>query len=151
MKVCLWVFKIGGFEGGIGVPKRGGPLNSTGAGLFNHQTSKISIISIWMKISLLVFKIRGFEGRIWIPKHGVSRNSTRVGFLNHQTSKFSLFCLMNQNLWMRVSNLRFKRGNWAANVWGTLELPGALISNLKISIFSLFACRVKICWWMFAI
>jgi hypothetical protein len=53
----LWVFKIQGFEGGIGVPKPGGPLNSTGAGLLNHQTSKISINSIWMKISLWVFKI----------------------------------------------------------------------------------------------
>jgi hypothetical protein len=48
----LWVFRIRGFEGGIGVPKRGGPLNSTGAGLLNHQTSKISTNSIWMKISL---------------------------------------------------------------------------------------------------
>jgi hypothetical protein len=47
MKISLWVLKIGGFEGGIGVPKRGGPLNSTGAGLLNHQTSKISINSIW--------------------------------------------------------------------------------------------------------
>jgi hypothetical protein len=45
MKFFLWVFKIGGFEGGIGVPKHGGPLNSTGAGLLNHQTSKISINS----------------------------------------------------------------------------------------------------------
>jgi hypothetical protein len=44
-EIFLWVFKIGGFEGGIGVPKRGGPLNSTGAGLLNHQTSKISINS----------------------------------------------------------------------------------------------------------
>jgi hypothetical protein len=48
----LWVFKIRGFEGGIGVPKHGGPLNSTGAGFLNHQTSKISTNSIWMKISL---------------------------------------------------------------------------------------------------
>jgi hypothetical protein len=49
------VFKIQGFEGGIGVPKRGvpkrgvpkrgGPLHSTRAGLLNHQTSKISINS----------------------------------------------------------------------------------------------------------
>jgi hypothetical protein len=39
----LWVFKIRGFEGGIGVPKPRGPLNSTGAGFLNHQTSKISI------------------------------------------------------------------------------------------------------------
>jgi hypothetical protein len=104
-----------------------------------------------MKILLLVFKIRGFEGRIRVPKHGVPRNSTRMGLLNHQTSKFSLFCLMNQNLWMRVLNLRFRRGNWAAIVWGILEFPGALISNHKISIFSLFAYRVKVCWWMFAI
>jgi hypothetical protein len=87
MKISLWVFKIRGFEGGIGVPNRGGPLNSTGAGLLNHQTSKISINSIWMKISLWVFKIRGFEGGIRIPKHGGPRNSTRVELLNHQTSK----------------------------------------------------------------
>jgi hypothetical protein len=45
MKISLWVFKIRGFEGGIGVPKRGGPLNSTEAWLLNHQTSKISINS----------------------------------------------------------------------------------------------------------
>jgi hypothetical protein len=45
MKFSLWVFKIRGFEGGIGVPKRGGPLNSTRTGLLNHQTSKISINS----------------------------------------------------------------------------------------------------------
>jgi hypothetical protein len=71
--------------------------------------------------------------------------------LNHRTSKFSIFCLMNQNLLMYVLNLRFIRGNWAPNMWGTLELPGALISNHQIFIFSLFAYRVKICWWMFAI
>jgi hypothetical protein len=70
MKVLLWVFKIRGFEGGIGVPKRGGSLKSTGAGLLIHQTSKISIYSSWMKISLLVFKIRGFEGGIGVPKRG---------------------------------------------------------------------------------
>jgi hypothetical protein len=104
-----------------------------------------------MKISLWVFKIRGFEGRIRVPKHGGPRTSTRVGLLNHRTSKFSLFCLMNQNLLMYVLNLRFVRGNWAPNMWGTLELPGALISNHQIVIFSLFAYRVKICWWMFAI
>jgi hypothetical protein len=57
MKISLWVFKIRGFEGGIGIPKRGEPLTSTGAGLLNHQTSKISINSIWMKISLWVFRI----------------------------------------------------------------------------------------------
>jgi hypothetical protein len=96
-----------------------------------------------MKISLLVFKIRGFEGRIRVLKHGGPRNSTRVGLLNHQTSKFSLFCLMNQNLLMRVLNLRFRRGNWATNVWETLELPGTLISNHRISIFSLLLIESK--------
>jgi hypothetical protein len=45
MKISLWVFKIRGFEGGIGVPKHGEPLNFTGVGLLNHQTSKISINS----------------------------------------------------------------------------------------------------------
>jgi hypothetical protein len=50
---------------------------------------------------------------------------------------------MNQNLWMHVLNLRFSRGNWAANVWGTLELPGALISYHKISIFSLLLIESK--------
>jgi hypothetical protein len=36
------VFKSRGFEGGIGIPKRGGPLNSTGQGLLNLQKSKNS-------------------------------------------------------------------------------------------------------------
>jgi hypothetical protein len=45
MKISLWVFKIQGFEGGNGIPKHGGHLNSTGAGLLNYQTSKISIKS----------------------------------------------------------------------------------------------------------
>jgi hypothetical protein len=70
MNFFLWVFKIQGFEGGIGVPKHGEPLNSTRTKLLNHQTSKISTNSIWMKISLWVFKIRGFEGGIGVPKHG---------------------------------------------------------------------------------
>jgi hypothetical protein len=82
MKISLWVFKIRGFEGGIGVPKHWGPLNSTGAGLLNHQTSIISINSIWMKISVFVFKIQGFEGGIGIPKHGEPLNSARTGLLN---------------------------------------------------------------------
>jgi hypothetical protein len=59
MKICFWVFKIRGFEGGIWVSKRGAPLNSTGAGLLKQQTSEISINSFWMKICLWVFKIRG--------------------------------------------------------------------------------------------
>jgi hypothetical protein len=33
MKISLWMFRIPGFEGGIGVPQRGELLNSTGAGL----------------------------------------------------------------------------------------------------------------------
>jgi hypothetical protein len=90
MKISLWVFKIRGFEGGIGVSKHGGPLNSTGAGLLNHQIFKISINSIWMKISLRVFKIGGFEGGIRVPKLGGPRNSTRVELLNHKTSKNSI-------------------------------------------------------------
>jgi hypothetical protein len=68
MKICLRVFKTRGLEGGIGVPKHGGPLNSTRAGLLNHQTSKNSINSIWIKICLWVFKIRGFEGGIQVSK-----------------------------------------------------------------------------------
>jgi hypothetical protein len=68
MKICLRVFKIRGLESGIGVPKHGGPHNSTKAGLLNHQTSKNSINSFWMKICLWVFKIRGFEGGIRVSK-----------------------------------------------------------------------------------
>jgi hypothetical protein len=45
---------------------------------------------------------------------------------------------MNQNLLMRVMNLRFRRGNWAPNVRGTLELHGGLISNHRTSKFSFF-------------
>jgi hypothetical protein len=65
------------------------------------------------------------------------------GVLKHQTSKFSLFCLMNQYLLMSILNLRFRRRNWAPNVQGTLELPGALISNHQISIFSLLLKQSK--------
>jgi hypothetical protein len=49
------VYELQEFEGGIGIPKRGGSLNSTGAGLLNYQTSKISLSSFWRKISLWVF------------------------------------------------------------------------------------------------
>jgi hypothetical protein len=97
MKFSLWVFKIGGFEGGIGVPKHGGPLNSTEAGLLNHQTSKISINSIWMKVSLWVFKIQEFEGGIGVPMHGEPLNSARTGLLNHQTSKISINSNLDEN------------------------------------------------------
>jgi hypothetical protein len=126
MKICLWVFKIREFEGGIRVPKHGGPLNSTRARWLNHQISNISVKSIWMKICLWVFKIRGFEGGTRVPKHGGPLNSTGAGLLNQQTSKFSLFGLMNRNLLMRVLNLRFRRGSWAPNVRGTLELHRGL-------------------------
>jgi hypothetical protein len=97
MKICLWVFKIRGFEGGIRVPKHGGPLNSIGVGWLNHQTSKISLNSFWMKICLWVFKIRGFKGGIGIPKHGGPLNSTGAGLLNHQTSKYSPILFWTKN------------------------------------------------------
>jgi hypothetical protein len=83
------VYELRGLECGIGVPKHGGPLNSIGAGLLNHQTSKISLNSFWRKISLWVFSIRGFEGGIRVSKHGGSLNSTGAGLLNQQTSKNS--------------------------------------------------------------
>jgi hypothetical protein len=67
MKISLWVFKIRGFEGGVGVPKHGGPLNSTRAGLLNHQTSKICINSFWMKICLWVFKFEGLKVELRFP------------------------------------------------------------------------------------
>jgi hypothetical protein len=54
-KNSLWVYELRGLEGGIGIPKHGGPLNSTGAGLLIHQTSKISLNLFWRKISLWVF------------------------------------------------------------------------------------------------
>jgi hypothetical protein len=81
----------------FGFPKRRGPLNSTGAGLLNHQTSKNSINLFWMKISLWVFKIRGFEGGIGVPKHGGPLNSTGAGLLNHQTSKNSPISFWTKN------------------------------------------------------
>jgi hypothetical protein len=102
MKISLWVFKIGGFEGGIGVPKRGGLLNSTGAELLHHQTSKISTNSSWMKISLWVFKIGGFEGGIGVPKRGGPLNSTGAGLLNHQTSKISINSNVDENFFVGV-------------------------------------------------
>jgi hypothetical protein len=95
--ICLWVFKIRGFEGGIGISKRGGPLDSTGVRLLNHQTSKISLNSIWIKICLWVFKIRGFEGGIWVPKHGGPFTSTKARLLNHQTSKNSI-----NSIWIKI-------------------------------------------------
>jgi hypothetical protein len=81
----------------LGFPKHGGPLNSIEAGLSYHQTSKISINSLWMKICLWVFKIRGFEGGIQVPKRGGPLNSTRAGLSNHQTSKNSPISFWTKN------------------------------------------------------
>jgi hypothetical protein len=67
MNSSSWVLKIRGFEGGIGVPKRGGPLNSTEAGLLNHQTSKISINSIWMKIPCGCLKFESLKVEFEFP------------------------------------------------------------------------------------
>jgi hypothetical protein len=53
----LRVFKIRGLEGGIGVPKYGGPLNSTRAGLLNHRTSIFSLFAYRVKICWWVFAI----------------------------------------------------------------------------------------------
>jgi hypothetical protein len=106
IKISLWVFKIWGFECGIGVLKRGGPLNSTGAGLLNHQTSKISPISFWSQISLWVLKIWGFECGIGVFKHGGPLKSTRVRLLNHPTSKISAILLLDENFFVGVFNLR---------------------------------------------
>jgi hypothetical protein len=103
IKICLRLFKIWGLEDGIQVPKHGGPLNSTRAGLLYHQTSKISINLIWIKICLWVFKIRGLEGGIGVPKHGGPLNSTRRGLLNHQTSKISV-----NWIWMKICLWVFK-------------------------------------------
>jgi hypothetical protein len=64
----------------LGFQKRGRPLNSTRAGLLNHQTSKNFVMSFWMKISLWLFKIRGFEGGIGVPKCEGSHNSIGAGF-----------------------------------------------------------------------
>jgi hypothetical protein len=102
MKISLWMFKIRGFEGGIRVPKLGGPSNSTRVELFNHQTSKNSVMLFWMKISLWVFKIRGFEGGIGVPKHGGPLNSTGAGLLNHQTSKISINSNLDENFFVGV-------------------------------------------------
>jgi hypothetical protein len=98
------VFKIRGFQIGIGVLKREGPLNSTRAGLLNHQTSKISPILFWSQISLWVFKIRGFEGGIGVFKRGGPLNSTGAGMLNHQTSKIRPNSFWSQNFFVGVQN-----------------------------------------------
>jgi hypothetical protein len=82
----------------LGFEKPGRPLNSTGAELLNHQTSKNSSMSFWMKISLWMIKIRGFEGGIGVPKCWGPFNSTGAGLLYHQTSKIS-----TNSIWMKIS------------------------------------------------
>jgi hypothetical protein len=101
------VFKIRGFEGGIGVPKRGGPLNSTRAGLLYYQTSKNSPISFWTKNSFLVYELREFEGGIGVPKRGGPLNSTGQGLLNQQKSK-------NSQNGGGIGNLRGEGGHYRA-------------------------------------
>jgi hypothetical protein len=97
----LCVLKIRGFKGGIGVPKLRVSLNSTGAGLLNHQTSKNSPISFFTKNSFLVYELREFEGGIGVPKRRGSLNSTGVWLFNHQTSKISLNLFWkNISLWV---------------------------------------------------
>jgi hypothetical protein len=67
MKICLWVFKIWGFEGGIGVSKCGGPLNSTGVGLLYHQTSNFSLFCLMNQNLLMhVLNLRFRRGN-WVP------------------------------------------------------------------------------------
>jgi hypothetical protein len=117
----------------LGFQKPGGPLNSTGTGLLNHQTSKNSIMSFWIKISLRVFEIRAFEGGIGVPKHGRPRNSTRVELLNHQTSKNSIMLFwMKFFLW--VFKIRgFEGGIGVPKKWGTpLFLQGRIVKSPNI-------------------
>jgi hypothetical protein len=78
-----------------------GPLNSIGAGMLNHQTSKISPTSFWSQMSLWFLKIWGFEGGIGIFKRGGPLNSTAAGLLNHQTSKISPILFWSQlSMWV---------------------------------------------------
>jgi hypothetical protein len=76
---------------------RGRSFHSTGAGMLNHQTSKISPTSFWSQISLWVLKIRGFECGIGVFKRGGPLHSTGAGLLNHRTSKISI-----NSLWMKI-------------------------------------------------
>jgi hypothetical protein len=69
-KFFLWVLKIGGFKGGIGVPKPRGSLNSTGAGLLNHQTSKNSPISFWTKILFWCMNFESLKVELGFPGVG---------------------------------------------------------------------------------
>jgi hypothetical protein len=53
-KILFWCMNFESLKVELGFPSMG-PLNSTGAWLFNHQTSKISLNSFWRNISLWVF------------------------------------------------------------------------------------------------
>jgi hypothetical protein len=48
----------------------GGALNSTGAGLLNHQTSKISINSIWMKFLCGCLKFESLNVELGFSSRG---------------------------------------------------------------------------------
>jgi hypothetical protein len=67
MKISLWVFKIQGFEGGIRVPKHGGPHNSTSVELLNHKISKNSIMLFWIKFLCRFLKIEGLKVELGFP------------------------------------------------------------------------------------
>jgi hypothetical protein len=94
MKFFCECSKFEGLKLEFGVFKRGGPLNSTGAGMLNHHTFKISPTSFWSQIPLWVFKIRGFECGIGVSKQGGPLNFTGTGLMNHQTSKISTILLL---------------------------------------------------------
>jgi hypothetical protein len=70
MKISLWVFKIRGFEGGIRVPKHGGPHNSTRVGLLNHQTSRNSPISFWTRILFWCMNFESLKVELGFPSMG---------------------------------------------------------------------------------
>jgi hypothetical protein len=129
------MFKIRGFEGGIWVPKRGGSLNSTGAGLLNHQTTKNSPISFWTKNAFWVYELRGFEDGIGVPKRGRPLNSTGIGLLNHQTSKITLNLFWRKfSLWVfRFEGLNFEGGIWVPKCEGPLNSTGAGLLNQQTS------------------
>jgi hypothetical protein len=64
------VYELREFEGGIGVPKHGGPLNSTGAWLLNHQTSKISLNSFWRNFFFGCFRFKDLKVELGFPSVG---------------------------------------------------------------------------------
>jgi hypothetical protein len=82
----------------LGFPSVGDPVNSTGAGSLNHQTSKNSPILFWTKNSFLVYELQEFEGGIGIPKRGGPLNSTGAWLFYHQTFVISL-----NSFWRNIS------------------------------------------------